>query len=282
MTSDELGGRGSGSGTVVRLARPEEGDLVGEYDQTNKGRRRISDMRENVEQIDKSKWEAFVPDIKNLTLLKMNIVIVFVQQEEEKRIYPFMLDKNSLDGTVIRMKINGRVKRIEMKNFSVTQAIKCASTSKLTCSRLAFIETPCAGDRNSKVQARLRVMQIGLKAERAVFTNARGSLSSSSAAFRSRGALSSSLSPPHLAGESTLLSTFSSRDTQVRATRGKRGRRSEGVVVEKKKKRKEKEEKKKEKKKKKGVTNAVNRRTGTAEFAQEAMKHVKGMMDVSA
>ncbi|KAK9302722.1 hypothetical protein QLX08_005345 [Tetragonisca angustula] len=27
MTSDELGGRGSG--TVVRLARPEEGDLVG-------------------------------------------------------------------------------------------------------------------------------------------------------------------------------------------------------------------------------------------------------------
>ncbi|KAK1122001.1 hypothetical protein K0M31_009849 [Melipona bicolor] len=61
--------------------------------------------------------------------------------------------------------------------------------------------------------------------------------------------------------------------------RGKRGRRSEGVVVEKKKK---KRKKKKKKKKKKGVTNAVNRRTGTAEFAQEAMKHVKGMMDVSA
>lgn len=36
------------------------------------------------------------------------------------------------------------------------------------------------------------------------------------------------------------------------------------------------------KKKKKGKTNAVNRRTGTAEFAQQAMKHVKGMMDVSA
>lgn len=36
-------------------------------------------------------------------------------------------------------------------------AIKCASTSKLTCSRLAFIETPCAGDRNSKVQAWLCV-----------------------------------------------------------------------------------------------------------------------------
>ncbi|CAD1476688.1 unnamed protein product, partial [Heterotrigona itama] len=124
-------------------------------------------------------------------------------------------------------------------------AIKCASTSKLTCSRLAFIETPCARDRNSKVQARLRVMQIGLKAERAVFTNARGSLSSSSAAFRSRGAL--------LVKE------------------------EKGVVVEKKKRKK-----KKKKKEKKGVTNAVNRRTGTAEFAQEAMKHVKGMMDVSA
>lgn len=54
----------------------------------------------------------------------------------------------------------------------VASAIKCAPTRKLTCSRLAFIETPRARDRNSKVQACLRVMQIGLKAERAAFTNA--------------------------------------------------------------------------------------------------------------
>lgn len=59
----------------------------------------------------------------------------------------------------------------------VASAIKCAPTRKLTCSRLAFIETPRARDRNSKVQACLRVMQIGLKAERAAFTNAPLSLS---------------------------------------------------------------------------------------------------------
>lgn len=60
---------------------------------------------------------------------------------------------------------------------SVASAIKCVLTRKLTCSRLAFIETPRARDRNSKVQACLRVMQIGLKAERVPHLQMRLSLS---------------------------------------------------------------------------------------------------------